>query len=195
MSDNNVYTFLLDFEKKKQTETPFEICFDPFATSHCILDSGDSAILWDPCRTHKESFFGADIYHLRQVRGYTSFRAVTPTGRTNGWASAGRLLVVLGPGSHPSEQVPASGAASSAALELAQASSAPSSAVALVDLACSSASLCTSMWTPSTSRESSSMFCCCSKSGRTRGRLRSMSSVSWPAGTLGSPCVNGRSRS
>lgn len=130
------------------------------------------------------------LYHFLQVRGYTSFRAVTPMGRTKGWVSVGWVLVLLGPDWQLSEQAPCSGPTSSAALELAQAPSALSLTVVRVDLARSSASLCISSWTPSTSRDSSSMFCCCSKSGRTIGRLRSMSSVSWPAGTLGSPCKN-----
>lgn len=132
-------------------------------------------------------------YHFLQVRGYTSFRAVTPKGRTKGWDSGEWVVVVLlllGPGWQLSAQAPWSASTSSAALALPQAPSAIPRTVAGMPLARCSASLCTSSCIPSTSRDSSSMLRCCSKSGRTIGRLRSISKVSCPAGTLGSPCRN-----
>lgn len=132
--------------------------------------------------------FQTNPYHFLQVRGYTSLRAVTPRGRTKGLASSTLVDVLLGSGWQLSEQAPWSASTPASALVLPQAPSAAPPTVAEAPLARCSASLCTSSWTPSTSRDSSSMLRCCSKSGRTTGRLRSTSKVSWPAGTLGSPC-------
>uniref|UniRef100_A0A3Q3DZC8 Carboxylic ester hydrolase n=1 Tax=Labrus bergylta TaxID=56723 RepID=A0A3Q3DZC8_9LABR len=134
--------------------------------------------------------YGAEEHYLKidlkeQVRGYTSLRAITPRGRTKGWASGG-LLVLLKTGR--SGNASRSASAPSAAQSPPQAPSAAPLAVAELLLACCCASLCTCSCTPSTSRDSSSMLRCCSKSGRTMGRLRSTSRVSCPAGTLGSPC-------
>lgn len=138
--------------------------------------------------------FSQTYYHFLQVRGYTSLRAVTPTGRTKGWASWGwvvvlLLLLLLRPGWQLSEQAPWS-PSTSAALALPQAPSAWPLTAAEVPLAHCSVSRCTSSCIPSTSWDSPSMLRCCSKSGRTTGRLRSTSKVSCPAGTLGSPCRN-----
>lgn len=120
------------------------------------------------------------VYHFLQVRGYTSLRAVTPKGKTKGWSS---WRCALGPGWHLPEQAPWSVSNSSSVLS-------PPQAPSFVLLACCSASLWTSSCIPSTKRESSSMLHICSRSGRTTGRLRLISKVSWPAGTLGSPCRN-----
>lgn len=129
-------------------------------------------------------------YHFLQVRGYTSLRAMTPKGNTNGWASGG-LLLLLGPGWQLSEQAPWSPSSGSGPLVPPQApSSSADLTVGGATLSCCPASPCTSSCILSTSRDSSSMLRCCSKSGRTTGLLRSMSSVSCPAGTLGSPCRN-----
>lgn len=129
-------------------------------------------------------------YHFLQVRGYTSLRAITPWGRVKGWSSE-EWLLLLGPGWQMSEQAPWSASNPSAPLVPSQAPSAVPPSVAEESLACCCASLCTSSCTPNTSRDSSSMFRWCSKSGRTIGRLRSTSRVSCPAGTLGSPCREG----
>lgn len=113
------------------------------------------------------------FYHFLQVRGYTSLRAITPRGSTKGWPSAG---LVLGPGWQLSEQAPRSSSIPSAPPP--QPFSAAPLPMAEAPLACCSTSLCTSSCTPITRRESSSMLRCCSKSGRTTGRLRSTSKVS-----------------
>lgn len=133
-------------------------------------------------------------YHFLQVRGYTSLRAITPIGRINGWASGGLVVVVLlllGPGWLLSEQAPWSMSTPSAPLGPPLAPSAVPLTMVGLPLACCSDSLCTSSCIPSTSRDSSSILRCCSKSGRTTGRPRSISKVSCPAGTLGSPCRKG----
>lgn len=112
-------------------------------------------------------------YHILHDRGYTSLRAMTPKGRTKGWGSS---CLLEAPALHASS-APEPGSASEP--------SAPE--VPTVGATVPVAPLWISSCTPITKRESSSIFCWCSKSGSCTGRLRSMSKVSWPAGTLGSP--------
>lgn len=156
--------------------------------SNTTVTGAKAATINPPVHCGISTPFRLSSYHFLQVRGYTSLRAMTPRGRTKGWASGG-LVVVPEPGWQLSEPAPWSASTPSAALAPPpQAPSAAPLTVAGVPLACCSASLCTSSCTPRTSRDSSSMLRWCSKSGRTTGRLRSTSRVSCPAGTLGSPC-------
>ncbi|KAG7267572.1 LOW QUALITY PROTEIN: hypothetical protein CRUP_005992 [Coryphaenoides rupestris] len=83
--------------------------------------------------------------------------------------------VVPPPASSSSSSFPPSSSSSSEGPGAAGPGAAPSPPVA---------PLWTWAWTPRTRRESSSMLRWRSRSGRTTGRLRSTSRVSWPAGTL-----------
>lgn len=127
-------------------------------------------------------------HHFLQERGYTSLRAMTPRGRTKGRASE-EWFLPLGPDWQLSGEAPWSSSIASAPLAPPQAPSASHLAVEEAPLSCCSASLCTSSCTLITIRDSSSILRCCSKSGRTTGRRKSISSVSCPAGTFGSPCM------